>query len=285
MSAVEQINVNHIDPDSTINVRRGGIDENVDKVKTSIKEHGYWSEMAIVVRPHPNPSSEYKYEHITGQCRFKACIALGLEKIPAFVIDMDDDDAIQRSWLENEARGDLTTSDKTYWTEKIYKKFSSKGHTSGEAFEKAAEYLGVTKHTAMGYYTLAVLPDSLQDMVDKKTLTQSNAETIVKNTYDTDNLEQSQQQMIERADWLLSLERNDRITAIDAMKKQKHGASIEELEEDVNKESSTRDRTISYAIPSEQYDDLIKWGKTRGLEEPHTIVSYIVTDKLRHGNK
>ena len=43
--------------------------------------------MAIVVRPHPDSSSEYKYQHITGQCRFKACVLLGLEEIPAFVLD------------------------------------------------------------------------------------------------------------------------------------------------------------------------------------------------------
>ena len=108
MSVVQNIKISSIDPNSTINVRRQGVEENVEKVKLSIHEHGYWPDMPIVVRPHPNASAQYKYEHVTGQCRFKACIALGSEEIPAFVFDLNDEEAIQRSWLENEARGDLT---------------------------------------------------------------------------------------------------------------------------------------------------------------------------------
>ena len=54
-------------------------------------------DMPIVVRPHPDASSEYAYEHVTGQCRFKACLELGLEDIPAFVFDLSDEQAIQRS--------------------------------------------------------------------------------------------------------------------------------------------------------------------------------------------
>lgn len=281
MSEVKQIDVKHIDPNSTINARRSGVDENVDKVKTSIEKHGYWPEMAIVVRPHPDSSSGYEYEHITGQCRFKACVSLGFEEIPAFVLKMDDDEAIQRSWLENEARGDLTTSDKAYWTEKIYKKFNGEGCTVGEAIAKAAKFLGVTVPTVMGYHTLVALPDSLKDMLDKGTLTQADAKTIVKTTYDVNHLEQSQQQMLERAEHLLSLNREDRKVAIEAMEKLKHGASTKELEKYVDKENSIRLHTISYAIPSEQYDDLIQWGRSRGLEEPSAIISHIVAGTLK----
>ena len=110
MSTVQQVKLIQIDPDSSINVRRQGIEDNVDKVKVSIRQHGYWPDMPIVVRPHPNVSSGYDYEHVTGQCRFKACLELGLEEIPAFVFDLSDEQAIQRSWLENEARGALTYS-------------------------------------------------------------------------------------------------------------------------------------------------------------------------------
>ncbi len=42
MSPVQNIKVGHIDPDSEINVRRQGIEQNVEKVKASIQQHGYW---------------------------------------------------------------------------------------------------------------------------------------------------------------------------------------------------------------------------------------------------
>ena len=120
MSEVKNIKVSSIDPKSTINVRRTAVKDNVEKVKASIRENGYWSDQPIVIRPHPKSESQYQYEFVTGQCRFTACLELELEEIPAFVEELDDDKAIQRSWLENEARGELTYSDRAYWVEKIY---------------------------------------------------------------------------------------------------------------------------------------------------------------------
>lgn len=284
MSEVQPINVNAIDPESRINVRRSGIDENVDNVKTSIERHGYWPEMAIVVRPHPDADSPYRYEHVTGQCRFKACIALNLETIPAVVLEMDDDEAIQRSWSENENRGDLKTSDKAYWVEKIHRKFSGDAHTSREALEKAAQYLGVTVPTAIGYYTLVALPDSLKDMVDNGTLNQAHARTIVRTTYnprDQQHLEQSQQQMLDRTDWLLSLEREDRNVAINTMENLRHGASLNDLRTRFNETRIEQQRTIQYAIPNDIYDSLIEWGRVNGLEQPADIVAHIVARTLQ----
>ena len=125
MVTVRNIRIDSIDPNSTVNVRRQGVEENIEKVKSSIRSQGYWPDMPIVLRPHPNAeSSSYEYEHVTGQCRFKACLELGMEEIPAFVFDLSDEESIQRSWLENEARGDLKYSDRAYWTERIYKKYN-----------------------------------------------------------------------------------------------------------------------------------------------------------------
>ncbi len=59
MDTVQNIKLSDIDPDSTVNVRRQGIEGNVEKVKISIQQHGYWPEMAIVVRPHPKSDSVY----------------------------------------------------------------------------------------------------------------------------------------------------------------------------------------------------------------------------------
>ena len=154
MSLVQNIKIGCIDPDSEVNVRRQGIEQNVEKVKASIQQHGYWPDQPIIVRPHPNPASAYDYQHVTGQCRLKACVEIGLEEIPAFILELNDDEAIQRSWLENEVRGDLTYSDRTYWTERIFKRYSGEGYTAEEAIELAAKYLGKKPDTVMRYYSL-----------------------------------------------------------------------------------------------------------------------------------
>lgn len=281
MTTVQNISISAIDPKSTINVRRQGVEENVEKVKTSIQAHGYWPDMPIVVRPHPVSESDYDYEHVTGQCRFKACSELGMEEIPAFVFDLSDDEAIQRSWLENEARGDLTYSDRAYWTERIYKKYAGAGHTSDEALEKAAEYLGVGTQTVMRYYTLVELPEDLKEMVDQGILSNGHAVAIVRNTYDRAWREQSQEKMRERASWLLGLDRDNREHAVKALQNLGHGATIADLNKYVGERTDKDKRTVQYAIPQELHESLLEWGKARGLEDTTTIVSHMIADVLR----
>ena len=174
MDTIQNIDVNRIDPDSTINVRRQGVEENVEKVKASIQQHGYWPDQPIIVRSHPDSNSKYDYQNVTGQCRLKACLALGLEEIPAFILKLNDDEAIQRSWLENEVRGDLTYSDRAYWAERIYKRYSGEGYTAQEALELAAKYLGKEVPAVMRYYALSALPEDLKQMVDQGILPLKN---------------------------------------------------------------------------------------------------------------
>ena len=237
--------------------------------------------MPIVVRPHPDSQSPYQYEPVTGQCRFKACLELGLQEIPAFVFDLNDNQAIQRSWLENEARGDLTYSDRAYWTERIFNQFNGDGYTANEALQKAADFLGVKIDTAIRYYALMALPEDLKKSVDQGILTNEHAVAIVRNTYDAAMPEQSQEKMRERASWLLRLDRDARKHAIDALKSQGHGASIADLTKQVLEKTEEAGLVVQYAIPRELHDRLLEWGKERGLGSEKVIVAHMVAETLR----
>lgn len=281
MSTIQIIDVNHIDPDSTINVRRQGVDDNVQKVKESIQQHGYWPDQPIIIRPHPNPNSEYDYQNVTGQCRLKACLALGLREIPAFILELNDDEAIQRSWLENEVRGDLTYSDRAYWVERIYKRYNGEGYTSEEALGLAAKYLGVGVDTVMRYYTLSALPQDLKEMVDQKALPTGLAVRIVRNTYDGSRFKQSQEAMRERTSWILGFDRDTREHAIKAIEQLGHRASIADLNANVVKRSRESRRVVEYAIPTELYDDLLQWGLERGLDNEQIIIGHMIAETLK----
>lgn len=281
MNTVQFVDINRIDPNSTINVRRQGVEDNVEKVKSSIQQHGYWPDQPIIVRPHPDTASDYDYENVTGQCRLKACLQLDLKEIPAFVLELDDDEAIQRSWLENEMRGDLTQSDKTYWTEKIFKRYSGDGYTADEAMELAAKYLGVGVDAVMRYYRLAALPESLMDLVDKGILAQKFASPLVLYTYDANRIKESEKAMEDRASWLLSLDRDSREHAVKALQKLGHKASIVALSAEVSQRNKESKRVVQYAIPLELYDDLLEWGLERGLESESEIIGRMVGDTLR----
>ena len=244
--------------------------------------------MPIVVRPHPNKESDYQYEHVSGQCRFKAAADLDMKTIPTVIINLDDDAAIQRSWGENEARGDMIVSDKAHWVEKIFKKFNGDDFTREEALEKAAKFLSVKKETAMGYYTLVMLPDDLKEMVDGGILNQGDAKTIVKKTYQGRDPEASQeeqkdmQRMRERVKWLIGLERAQRKAGIKAIENCGHDTSIDTLQQHVDKAMGENNRTITYAIPKENYERFIDWGKNNiGSDDPSTIIGGMVAQTLK----
>ena len=281
MNTVQMIDVTVIDPDSTINVRRQGVEENVEKVKASIQQHGYWPDQPIIVRPHPDSNSTYDYQNVTGQCRLKACLALGLEEIPAFIDELDDNEAIQRSWLENEIRGDLSASDKAYWTEKIYKQYEGSGYTGDEAMELASKYLGVGIPTIQKYYRLVYLPKTVMEMVNSKVLTETAADAIATNTIDSQNIEQSKQAMGKRASWFLGLDREDRKNAIEAIKQSGAKASIADLTANLKKRREESRRVVEYAIPTELYDDLLQWGIDRGLDNEQVIIGHMVAEALK----
>lgn len=286
MSEIKSIKVSTIDPKSTVNVRRTAVKENVEKIKASIKEYGYWLDYPITVRPHSNPASKYQYEYVRGQCRLKACIELKLEEIPAVIKELDDEQAIQQSWLENEARGDLTASDKTYWVEKIYKRYAGSGHTNKEALELAARYLGVTVQTARLYYMFVVIPEDLKERIDQKILPEKYARVIAKTTMDSltrndQKFRESQDRMRERADWIINLVRDHRDYATEALEVLGSKASIADLNNEVEKKISQEKRILKITIPEELHDQLLEWGKNRGLKDEETIISHMLAEILR----
>ncbi len=281
--SIQLIQASLIDPTSDINVRRQGVEQNVERIKLSIEEHGFFPESPILVRPHPNPDSTYDYQCVSGQCRLKACLALGHPKeIPTVVAELTDEEAIQRSWLENEARGDLTFSDKAYWTERIYKQFAtSPKYTGRDALELAAKFLGVDVLTVRRYFSLCVLPDDLKESVDQGILSVDGANAIVKNTYDGSAPDQSQVRMRERASWFTGLERGDRKHAIKALEESGHKSSIADLNKYLAKLIANATAEIRIAIPTQLMGELADWGRSRGLQDLASISTHIITEFMR----
>ncbi len=284
MSGITEILVSKIDPKSEVNVRRLGIEDNVEQVKSSIQKHGYWRDQPIVVRPHPDPASGFEFQHITGQCRLKACLELGMLEIPAVVEDISDEEAIQRSWGENEHRGELLMSDKTYWANYFYNRYRGDMHETREAIELAAKFLNVTVDTVRDYLGLALLPEEVIKMADSKLITKDQAEAIMKNTHDPSSFDESQQKMIERASWLQQQpSREGRTFAVEALNELTHDAAIKELNGYVMDKFEDIKRKVDIVIPTQLYDDLLKWGERRGVEDKSIIINLMIAETLRDG--
>ncbi len=275
MLGIQQVPVTSIDPESKVNVRRTAVEENVEKVKRSIETHGYWPDQPITLRPHPDADSEYEYQYVVGQCRFTAASQLGIEAIPALVLELTDDEAIRRSWTENEARGALTSSDKAHWAEFFYNKFSAEGLTDAEARQKTAKWMGVTEATFRNYFPLAFLPEPVKQMMDQKRLTEQDGRLIAQNTDQNDEL------MVERAEWLANQPTANRRIAREVITDAGGTVSVAELEQGMKQEVQQRKHVIPIAIPDELYDGLLSYGKDRGIDDPATIVSHIIAETIR----
>ncbi len=277
MPQIEQVPISSIDPESSVNVRLSAVEQNVEKVKRSIEAHGYWPDQPITLRPHPDPDSQYRYQYVVGQSRFKAASELELESIPALILELTGDEALQRSWTENEARGDLTTSDKAHWAEVFYNKFSAEGLTHVEARQKTAEWMSIAEATFRNYFPLAFLPTQVKQMMDQGRLAEQDGRLIAQNTDQNDDL------MIERAQWLANqpTRPDHKEIAREVLANGSGTASVAELEQGVEEKVQVRTRQIYIEIPEKLYDGLLNYGKERGIDDPATIVSNIIAETIR----
>ncbi len=83
-------------------------DESMTELKDSIKEHGV--SVPIIVRT----KERGIYEIVAGHRRSKACELLGIEKIPAFIRNLDDDEAVFQMVNTNIQREQLLPSEKAF---------------------------------------------------------------------------------------------------------------------------------------------------------------------------
>lgn len=282
MAEIKDIATASIDPKSTVNVRRSQIEDGVEKVKSSIVEHGFWRNNPIIIRRHPNSSSKYDFEVVVGQCRLKACLELGREQVPAVVEEVDDDAAIRRSWAENEGRSDITTSDKAHWVHKIVTRYALEGKTLSECRQIAANFFAISVPTVIKYHPMAFLPPEVKEMLDNGKLRIQDAEAIAKSTYDQSNPEGSEQKMEERAKWAMKLNKDEKKECPRVLEDLGPDASIDELDNEVKERANQRQAIIQVAIPEALRRRLQEWGDEKGLTgaSEAVIISHMVVTML-----
>ncbi|MCS1410866.1 MAG: Chromosome-partitioning protein Spo0J [Verrucomicrobia subdivision 3 bacterium] len=280
-NTIVSVPLNEIDQESSINVRRTGIEENVELIKSSIESRGYLPEFPVSLRPHPDPQSKYAYENVQGQCRMKAAFALKLTEIPAVIVDLDNDAALQHSFMENSKRTELSFPDYTYWVERKYNEFMKQGMTSDEAFKKTAAFWDLKVKKAEEYFALHALPDEVKEMVDHKELPQNAAMTIVKSCRNSFDKAKEQQDMKDRAKWFCEQDRGRRQDARKAIRDCGSNASLEDVEQKFEKLASEGRSKIAVLVPAESMDELMEYGKERGLYEPEAIIGYMVAEALK----
>ncbi|MCL6559575.1 MAG: ParB/RepB/Spo0J family partition protein, partial [Firmicutes bacterium] len=113
---LKELKINEIRP-APRNARKLFDQEKLAELASSIKEHGVIQ--PVVVRP----LDDGGYELIAGERRWRACKALGYDKIPAVVKEYKDLEATAVSLIENVQREDLNPLEEAMAYQKLMEDF------------------------------------------------------------------------------------------------------------------------------------------------------------------
>jgi ParB family chromosome partitioning protein len=122
----------------------------------------------LIVRP----VGEGKYELVAGERRWRAAQELGLGEVPVIVRELDDAQMLELALVENIQREDLNAIDRALGYRRLMAEFNL-------TQEQAAGRVGQDRSTVANTLRLLELPQEVQDMVSRETLSAGHARAIL----------------------------------------------------------------------------------------------------------
>ncbi len=138
-------------------------DEELEEMIESVRQHG------VLVPGIVRKRKEGGYEIIAGHTRRHVCEVLGLETMPVFVKDLDDDEASLIMVDSNIQRENIRPSEKAKAYKIKYDAMKNQGK-EGNSLQIMSEESGENYKSIQRYIWLARLNDDLLTLVDKKKL-------------------------------------------------------------------------------------------------------------------
>lgn len=164
---VQEIPVNRI-VKGTYQPRQHFDSNELNELSRSIKENGVLQ--PIILRK--SPQNQNNYEIIAGERRFRASQLAGLKSVPAIVREISDNKALELAIVENIQRSDLNAIEEATSYQRLIDDF---GHKQ----EKIAEKIGRSRSYVTNSLRLLMLPNEVQKMVQKGSISASHARTLI----------------------------------------------------------------------------------------------------------
>jgi len=142
------------------------VDEKIDELMQTIRTHGIVQ--PIVVREFENG----KFEIIAGERRWRAVKKLGWDTIPAIIKDFNDTETASVALIENLQREELSPLEEAY----AYARLLELHNLTQEAL---AQRLGKGQSTIANKLRLLKLPESIQDALLQKKITERHARALI----------------------------------------------------------------------------------------------------------
>ena len=140
-------------------------DDKIQELADSIKLHGVFTPILV-------KKAVKGYELITGERRLRASKLAGLKRIPAILMDFDDQQMMEIALLENIQREDLNAIEEAQGYEKLIKKLGYKQ-------EELAHRIGKTREHVANMLRLLKLPASVQQHVVNNELSMGHVRALL----------------------------------------------------------------------------------------------------------
>ena len=115
---------------------------------------------------------EGMYELVMGERRLRAAQMAGLERIPALVREVADEEMLELALIENIQREDLNPMEKAQAIRRLIEEMDL-------TQEQAGEMLGLGRPTITNFLRLLELPAEVQEMVSRGTISAGHARAIL----------------------------------------------------------------------------------------------------------
>lgn len=146
---------------------RLSFDENgLNELAESIRQHG-------IIQPLVLRKVGDKYEIIAGERRYKASYIAGLTKVPAVVINLNDNESAEVAIVENIQRRDLSPIEEA----KSYKKLLDRGYLTQD---ELAGRMGKTQATISNKLRLLNLDEKVQEALLNNKISERHARSLLR---------------------------------------------------------------------------------------------------------
>ena len=141
-------------------------EDELNELAKSIRQHG-------IIQPLVLRKVGNKYEIIAGERRYKASFIAGLTKVPAIIIDLNDNESAEVAIVENIQRKNLSALEEA----KSYKKLLDRGYLTQE---ELAVRMGKTQGSISNKLRLLNLSDEVQDALLNNKISERHARSLLK---------------------------------------------------------------------------------------------------------
>ena len=140
-------------------------EEKLNELAVSIKEHGIFQPIIL-------KESVQGYEIVAGERRFRAASIVGLEEVPAIIVDFSDQQMMEIALLENIQREDLYAIEEAQAYQSMMKKLKL-------TQEELSKRVGKSRAHIANTVRLLKMPKKLQDYVLEGTLTMGHIKPLI----------------------------------------------------------------------------------------------------------